>query len=277
MSMIDFLSDLTNPNLAFLARALIIAMMSSVVCAVIGTHVVLRGLSFVGDALSHAVFPGVAVAFALQGSIILGGAVAGIVVTIVIAGFSQNRKLREDSVIGVFFAAAFALGLVILSRVPGYTGSLESFLFGSLAGVSNTDILVVFISGVVILGLALLFHPYFLAVSVDRDFARTKQMRVLGIDLVLYLLIAATVVISVQSIGNILIVALLVAPAATARLITNRVGSMMLVAPAFGAAAAFFGVWSSWTFNLPAGAAVVLWASAFFIVTAIGSALVGRK
>ncbi|MFC5370814.1 anchored repeat-type ABC transporter permease subunit [Arcanobacterium bovis] len=266
MSLIDFLNDLTNPVLAFLPRALLIAIMSSVVCGVVGVHVVLRGLSFVGDALSHAVFPGVAIAFALQGSILLGGAVAGLVVAILITTFSQNRRLREDSIIGIFFAAAFALGLVIMSRIPGYTGSLESFLFGSLSGVTNTDLIVVAASGFFILAILALLHPYIVLVSIDRDHARALGIKSMLVDLVLYLAIAATVVISVQSIGNILILALLIAPAASARMLTDRVVTMMVIGPVLGSIAAFIGVWASWQWNLPTGAAIVLCSSALFVL-----------
>ncbi|MBM7824629.1 manganese/iron transport system permease protein [Arcanobacterium pluranimalium] len=266
MSFIDFLNDLTNPVLAFLPRALLIAIMSSVVCGVVGVHVVLRGLSFVGDALSHAVFPGVAIAFALQGSILLGGAVAGVVVAILITTFSQNRRLREDSIIGIFFAAAFALGLVIMSRIPGYTGSLESFLFGSLSGVTNTDLIVVAASGFFILAILALLHPYLVLVSIDRDHARALGIKSVLVDLVLYLAIAATVVISVQSIGNILILALLIAPAASARMLTDRVVTMMVIGPVLGSIAAFIGVWASWQWNLPTGAAIVLCSSTLFVL-----------
>ncbi|XCB30253.1 anchored repeat-type ABC transporter permease subunit [Arcanobacterium hippocoleae] len=266
MSLVEFISDLSNPTLAFLPKALLIALMSAIICGAVGVHVVLRGLSFVGDALAHAVFPGVAIAFVLQGSILLGGAVAGGVVTILIAGFSQNRRLREDSIIGIFFAAAFALGLVIMSRVPGYTGSLESFLFGSLTGVSNTDILTVAGIGALILGVLALAHEKLVLVSVDRDFARSIGMRVVLVDLVLYLTIAAAVVISVQTIGNILVLALLIAPAAAARFLSDRVIPMMLIAPAIGGAAAFLGIWASWAWDLPTGASVVLAAALIFIL-----------
>lgn len=125
MSLLDFLSDLANPSLAFLPRALLIAVLSSLVCGLVGAHVVLRGLSFVGDALSHAVFPGIAIAFALQGSILLGGAAAGILVAILISVFSQNRRVGEDSVIGVFFAALSPLASSSSLEHPATRGPLS--------------------------------------------------------------------------------------------------------------------------------------------------------
>ena len=266
MSLLDFLSDLANPSLAFLPRALLIAVLSSLVCGLVGAHVVLRGLSFVGDALSHAVFPGIAIAFALQGSILLGGAAAGILVAILISVFSQNRRVGEDSVIGVFFAAAFALGLVIVARTPGYTGSLESLLFGSLTGVTNTDVLIS-LGACVAIGIALaVFHDRIVLVSVDRDFAISTGLRVGRIDVLLHLAIATAVVVSIQTIGNVLVLALLVAPAATARLLTDRVVPMMLIGPAIGAVSAFLGIWASWSLDIPSGAAIVLVATLLFVL-----------
>ncbi|MGJ9454079.1 anchored repeat-type ABC transporter permease subunit [Actinotignum sp. GS-2025c] len=264
MSFFDFLADLSNPVLGFLPRALLVAMLSAVVCGAVGVHVVLRGMSFLGDALAHAVFPGIVIAFALQGSILVGGAVAGGVVALLIALASQNRNLREDSIIGIFMAAAFAFGVALIARIPGYTGSLESFLFGSLTGVDSSDVLTsAVVAATVLLFLAVL-HPALLSVSVDRDFARATGTRVLLVDVCLYLTVALAVVISVQSIGNILVLALLVTPAATARLLTDRVGTMMLLAPLLGCASAFVGVWLSWAADIPAGAAIVLVTTALF-------------
>ncbi|EKU96031.1 anchored repeat-type ABC transporter permease subunit [Actinobaculum massiliense] len=277
MNLFDFFNDLTNPVLAFLPRALLVAMLSSLVCGVVGTHVVLRGMSFVGDALSHAVFPGIAIAFAVQGSIMAGGLVAGAIVALLIAFGSQNRKLREDSLIGIFMAASFALGIIIMSRIPGYTGSLESFLFGSLTGVTDGQLLVVAATGAVILLLVALIHPQLVASTVDRDYARTLGIRQGPIDAILYLLVAATVVISVQSIGNILVLALLVTPAATARLLTNRLIPMMLIAPALGCLSAFMGVWISWSWDWPAGASIVMVLLAVFVCAWAFSSVFGRR
>src|SRR5919112_1441851 len=113
MSPAEFVADLLNPDLAFLGKALLIAVMSSVVCGVVGTHVVLRGMAFIGDAVAHSVFPGLAVAFVIGGNLVVGGILAGVITATLVAVFSQNRRLREDTIIGVLFVAAFALGIVI--------------------------------------------------------------------------------------------------------------------------------------------------------------------
>ncbi|NHC23467.1 anchored repeat-type ABC transporter permease subunit [Nocardioides sp. IC4_145] len=266
MSLLDFLSDLGNPDLRFLPKALAVALMSSVVCGVVGCYVVLRGMAFIGDAVAHAVFPGLAVAFVVSGNLILGGTLAGVVTAVLIAVFSQTRRLREDSVIGVFFVASFALGVVIISRAPGYAGSLQQFLFGSLAGVPDSDLVVIGVVGVVVLGLLMMLHHQLVAVTLDRDGARALGLPVLVYDLVLYVLVTLAVVISVQTIGNVLVLALLVAPAATARLLTDRLGVMMGLAPAIGCTAAVVGIYVSWSWDLPVGASVVLVLAAFFLL-----------
>lgn len=262
----DFVQDLLNPDLAFLPKALLVAVMSSVVCGVIGCHVVLRGMAFIGDAVAHAVFPGLAVAFVLQGSLVLGGAVAGVVTAVLVAVFSQNRRLKEDSIIGVFFVAAFALGIVVISTAPGYAGSLQQFLFGSITGIPDEDVVVVAIAGTVLLLLAFLLHKELVAVSLDREMARSAGLPVFWLDLVLYVLVTIAIVISVQTIGNILVLALLITPAAAARLLTDRLGVMMLLAPVIGGGSALVGLYLSWSLDLPAGGTIVLVATAVFLL-----------
>ncbi len=212
----DFIADLLNPDLRFLPKALAVAVMSSIVCGVVGCYVVLRGMAFIGDAVAHAVFPGLAVAFVVSGNLIVGGTVAGVVTAVLIAVFSQTRRLREDSVIGIFFVGAFALGVVIISRAPGYAGSLEQFLFGSITGIPDRDLVVVALAGLGVLAAVLALHPQLVAVTLDRESARALGLRVFWYDLTLYVLVTLAVVISVQTIGNVLVLALLVAPAATA-------------------------------------------------------------
>lgn len=260
----EFLADLFNPDLAFLQKALLVGVMSSVVCGVIGCYVVLRGMAFIGDAVGHAVFPGLAVAFVISGNLLLGGAIAGVLTAVVIAVLAQNRRLKEDSVIGILFAAAFALGIVIISFAPGYAGSLQQFLFGAITGIRDEDLAVVAISSVVLLGVTWAFHKELVTVSLDRDVARAIGLPVFRLDLLLYVMVTVAVVISVQTIGNILVLALLITPAATARLLTDRLGVMMALAPLFGAGSALLGLYLSWSLDLPVGGTIVLVATAAF-------------
>lgn len=267
MSPLAFLTDLLNPDLAFLPKALAVAVMSSVVCGVIGCYVVLRGMAFIGDAVAHAVFPGLAVAFVVSGNLVLGGTVAGVLTAVLVAVFSQNRRLKEDSIIGIFFVAAFALGVVVISRAPGYAGSLQQFLFGSITGIPDRDLLVVGGTGVLVLGVAFALHKELVAVSLDRETSRALGLPVFWLDLLLYVLVTLAVVISVQTIGNILVLALLITPAATARLLTDRLGVMMALAPLIGGAAALVGLYVSWSWDFPTGGTIVLVLTAAFLLT----------
>ena len=282
ISFSQFLADLTNPALAFLPKALLVAVLSALVCGVIGTHVVLRGMAFIGDAVAHAVFPGLAIAFALQVSVIAGGAVAGAVVALLIALFSQRRRVKEDTIIGIFFAAAFALGLVVISKVQGYTASLNSFLFGSITGVSNSDIIFSAVVGAVVILAVAALHKEFVAVSVDRETAAAMGIRVLLIDVILYLAVTAAVVMSVRTVGNILVLALLITPAAAARLWTDRLVVMMALSAVIGMVGSFLGVYVSWAIDVPTGATIVLvltvvFLLSFFVATPIRAARQSNK
>lgn len=265
--MTEILEFFTEPwQQVFMQRAFLVAMMSGIVCGVIGSHVVLRGMAFIGDAVAHAVFPGIAIAFVLQTSLVVGGVLAGLLTAIAVAVFAQNRRLKEDTVIGVFFAGAFGLGIVILSTAPGYGGSLESFLFGAILGISDADVITVAIVGALLLVAALVLHKEIVTVSLDRETARAAGLPVFGLDLALYAMVTVAIVISLQAVGNILVLALLVTPAACARLLTDRLGVMMVLAPAIGAGSSLIGLYLSYALNLAAGGLIVLVVTVLFVV-----------
>ncbi|GAA1294667.1 anchored repeat-type ABC transporter permease subunit [Saccharothrix xinjiangensis] len=250
----------------FWRRALLVALLSGLVCGVIGSHVVLRGMAFIGDAVAHAVFPGIAVAFVLGANLVLGGAVAGVVTALLIAVFTQNRRLKEDSVIGIFFAAAFALGIVVLSTAPGYGGSLESFLFGSILGIGDADVIAVAGIGALLLAAVAVLNSRFTATTLDREQARALGLPVFWLDLALHVMVTLAIVISLQAVGNILVLALLVTPAAAARLLTDRLGAMMLLAPLIGAGGSVLGLYLSYAFDLAAGGLIVLTLTGIFLL-----------
>ena len=265
LSIIDFLHDLTNPSFAFLPRAILVTCVASCVCAVVGCHVVLRGMSFIGDAVAHSVFPGLAIAFVCSGSLVLGGTLAGVGTAVLVALLSQNRRLKEDSIIGVLFVGAFGLGLVIISWAPGYAGSLQDFLFGSLTGIPASEVPFVLIASAVIVGVFAFFHKEVVAVSLDRESARVAGLPVMALDLLVYISVAGAVVISVQIIGNILVLALLITPAASARLLTNSLGAMIRTALVIGVLSSLCGIYLSWSLDLPAGASIVCVVTLVFI------------
>jgi manganese/iron transport system permease protein len=251
----------------FWRRALLVALLSGLVCGVVGTHVVLRGMAFIGDAVAHAVFPGIATAFVLGTNLVIGGAVAGVVTALLIAVVAQNRRLKEDSVIGIFFAAAFGLGIVILSAAPGYGGSLESFLFGSILGISDGDVVSVAVLGAILLLTTGVLNGRLVAATLDREQARAVGLPVFWLDLALYVMVTLAIVISLQAVGNVLVLALLVTPAAAARLLTDRLGAMMLLAPAIGAGGSVLGLYLSYAFDLAAGGLIVLSLTGIFVLS----------
>ena len=264
---IEFIQDLFNPHLTFLPRALMALLLSTLVTGIVGCHVVMRGMVFIGDAVAHSVFPGIAVAFLLGHNLLVGGLLAGIITAVLVAVLSQHQKLEEDSVIGILFAGAFALGIVIISLSPHYTGSLQDFLFGSIVGISNRDLLTTALVSLVILSLLAIFHRHFTTVSLDKESARAAGLPVLALDILLYILVTVSVVISLQILGNILVLALIVVPPAVARLLCRRLATMLVVSPSFGMGTATLGLYLSWAFNLPVGGTIVLTMIAGFMLT----------
>ncbi|MGV3246704.1 anchored repeat-type ABC transporter permease subunit [Rothia nasimurium] len=262
----EFIQDLFNPNLAFLARALAAVVLASLITGLVGCHVVMRGMVFIGDAVAHSVFPGLAVAFVVGGSLVVGGLVAGVITAILVAIFSQNQKLKEDSVIGIFFAGSFALGITIISLAPGYSGSVQDFLFGSIVGISGADVAQAAAIAAVLALVLGLFHKEIVAVSLDKESAKAAGLPVLALDILLYVVVTVSVVISLQTLGNVLVLALLVVPAASARLLCSTLGRMMVFAPAFGAVTSTVGLYLSWAFNLPTGGVIVLTMIAGFLL-----------
>jgi manganese/iron transport system permease protein len=253
-------------QLAFMQRAFIVALIAAVVCVVVGSFVVLRGMAFIGDAVAHAVFPGVAVGFVLHANLSLSGAAAGIVTAVAIALISQTRRLNEDTVIGVFWAGSFGLGIVIVSTQDAYTGDLTSFLFGQILALGDGDVIAVAVVGAVLVLLTFLLRRQLVAVSLDRETAKASGLPVLVLDMVLYAMVTAAIVVALQAVGNVLVLALLVTPAATARMGTERLGTMTAAACVLGAFGSVAGLYVSYHYNLAAGGMIVLVLTGMFLI-----------
>jgi manganese/iron transport system permease protein len=248
----------------FMRRAVIEVVLMGAVTGAIGTYVVLRGLSFIGDALSHAIFPGIVIAFLLGQSIFWGALIFGVLTSGSIAVVAQNRRVKEDSAIGVLFAGTFALGVVLISSSRNFTRDLASFLFGNVLGVTVHDIWLSAIVGAVVLLLIALFYRELLITSFDRAAAQAVGLPVFWLDLLLLVLISLTIVVSLRAVGNILVVAMLVTPAAAARLLTDRLPVMMATSAAIGALSGMIGLLVSYHFDVAAGGTIVLVATTIF-------------
>jgi manganese/iron transport system permease protein len=251
---------------ALVRNALWELLIISVIGGVVGTYIVLRGLVFIVDALTHAIFPGVVIAFLIGVNFFLGAFISALAVALVIALVARNRRVSEDSSIGVIFTGAFALGVVLLSSQRSYGRSLEGLLFGDILGITATDLWVTGIVGVLILGAIFATRKELLFSSFDAAMARASGLPVVRLDLFLYLIIAATVVVSLPAVGNILVLAFLVTPSATARLFTNRFYRMMPLAVLLGMLASITGLYLGYYANVAGSAGVVVVATGFFII-----------
>jgi len=250
----------------FMQRGLAASVMVGVLCAVVGCYVVLRGMAFLGDALAHAILPGVALAYLLKGNLMLGALIAAVVVGLGIGMLSRQGKIREDTAIGILFAAALALGVAMISTVQTYAVDLTHILFGNILGVSPSDLLIIAVLGVIVIATIVLLYKEFLVVSFDRVLAATLRLPVEVLRNLMLILIALTIVVSLQAVGVGLVAAMLVTPAATAFLLTRRLPTMMVIAALIGAFSGVAGLYLSYYLNIASGAAVVLVATAVFVL-----------
>jgi manganese/iron transport system permease protein len=267
--MIDWLAK--PLTYGFMQRGLLASLMVGILCAVVGCYVVLRGMAFLGDAMAHAILPGVALAYLLRGNLLIGALIAAVLVALGIGFFSRQGTIKEDTAIGILFAAALSLGIVLISTIQTYAVDLTHILFGNVLGVGVGDLwLTAGLGLLVLLTIALLFKE-FLVVSFDPVLAATLRLPVERLRTLLLVLLALTIVVSLQTVGVGLVAAMLVTPGATAYLLTRRLFPMMLVAAAIGALSSIVGLYLSFYLNVASGAAVVLAATAVFVLAFIFS------
>jgi ABC-type Mn2+/Zn2+ transport system permease subunit len=250
----------------FFLRALTASAVVGLVCAVVGTYMVLRGLAFMGDALSHAAFPGVVAAYLLGAPFYLGATVAAVGTSLAIGWITRHGRIRGDTAIGVLFAGMFALGVFLFSTIPNYVGDLFGFLFGQVLGISSTDLITLTILGIVVLAIVAVFWKELLYSTFDPLGAGASGLPVAALEYLFLGLIAMTIVISLQAVGIILVVAMLVTPAATAQLLTNRFSRLILVASAIGIVAPAIGLYISYWTNTASAALIVLVETAAFLL-----------
>jgi ABC-type Mn2+/Zn2+ transport system permease subunit len=250
----------------FFLRALLASAVVGVVAAVIGSYMVLRGLAFMGDALSHSAFPGVVVAYMLQLPFYLGAAVAAVATALAIGWVTRRGHLRADTAIGVLFAGMFALGIFLFSLIPNYVGDLFGFLFGEVLGIGTGDLIALLALAAAVLAVVAVLWKELLYTTFDPLGAAASGLPVARLDYLLLALIAVTIVVSLQAVGIILVVAMLVTPAATAQLVTRSFGRLLTVAVLIGLLAPVAGLYISYWANAASGATIVLVETSVFIV-----------
>jgi ABC-type Mn2+/Zn2+ transport system permease subunit len=264
------LNYLVDPfaNNEFMRLALFGGILVACTCAIAGTFVVLRGLAFVGDALAHGVLPGIATAMLLGFSGILGAAVGAAVMMGGVSIVTRKFRLSGDTAIGLLFVGMLALGVVITSRSTSFVGDLARILFGELLGITTTDLAWQFAALVIVGAIAFVSRRPFLLLSVDDGLARTSGFSARLFHNVMLTMVAITVIASFQTVGTLLVLGMLIAPAATGSLFARRIESMMLIAALVGSLSTYIGLLISYHYDLAAGASIVLTAVVIFALSA---------
>ncbi|MAS37699.1 MAG: manganese ABC transporter permease [Anaerolineaceae bacterium] len=254
----------------FMLRAIAAIIMIGIVSGVMGAYVITRGMSFLGDALAHTVLPGVAVAYlssgGASGPVLIGGLVAGVLSAIGIGLLTRGQRLAEDTAIGVIFTGAFALGIAIISRAQNYAADLTHILIGEILAVNDDSLLLIAVIGVAVLIAILLLYKELLVVSFDPILAQTLKLPGEGLRLTLLVLLALTIVIGVQAVGIVLVSAMLVTPATTARFFTQRLHHLMLLAAVIAVFSGIVGMYIAWYGHIAPSAGIVLTLTALFLL-----------
>lgn len=257
----EFINDLMTYEL--LQKAMFTSVIVGIICGVIGCFIILRGMALMGDAISHAVLPGVAISHMFSISFFYGAVVTGLLTALGIGFVSQNSRIKSDSSIGIVFSAAFALGVILITKAQT-AKDLTQILFGNVLFVRTSDMWLTLIIGVIVLTTVFIFYKELLISSFDETMAAVYGLPTRLIHYVIMILLTLVTVASLQTVGVVLVVAMLITPAATAYLLTNRLSMMLFLAAIFGALSAVVGLYISFKYNLSTGPVIVLVTTAFF-------------
>lgn len=259
----EFFHDLMTYT--FLQRALVTAVVVGIISGVIGSFIILRGMALMGDAISHAILPGVAISYMLGINYFYGAVVVGLLTSVSIGAISQNSRIKSDSSIGLVFSAAFALGIILITLARSTT-DLTQILFGNVLAVPVEDMVLTIVVGGVVLLAVILFYKELLISSFDETMASAYGLKTKWIHYGVMVLLTLVTVASLKTVGVVLVVSMLITPASTAYLLTNRLSTMIVMSALFGAISALLGLYISFEYNLPSGPVIALATTALFIL-----------
>lgn len=257
----EFINDLMQYG--FLQKALFTSIMVGVISGVIGSFIILRGMALMGDAISHAVLPGVAISFMLGINYFYGAVLMGVLAALMIGGVTQNSRIKNDSSIGIIFTAFFAVGIILITKAQTAT-DLTQILFGNVLSVRSSDMWMTLLIGAVVLVVVVLFYKELLVSSFDETMAKAYGLPTRAIHYLIMVLLTLVTVASLQTVGVVLVVAMLITPASTAYLLTNKLWIMIVLAATIGAFSSVAGLYFSFIYNLSSGAVIVLVATFIF-------------
>ena len=264
----DFFQDVLV--YAFLQKALITSVVVGIICGVIGSFIILRGMALMGDAIAHAILPGVAISYMLGVNYFYGAVVVGVLTALGIGVISDKSRIKSDAAIGIVFSAAFALGVILITKAKSAI-DLTQILFGNVLYVSTVDMWLTVILGIILLLIVTLFFKELLISSFDETIAKVYGLKTRFIHYGIMVLLTLATVASLQTVGVILVVSLLITPASTAYLLTNRLSTMIVLSAFFGALSSVIGIYFSYVYNLPPGPVIALAATAIFLLALIFS------
>ncbi|MBU8905693.1 metal ABC transporter permease [Desertibacillus haloalkaliphilus] len=248
----------------YLQQALLAAVLVGIICGVIGCFIILRGMALMGDAISHAVLPGVVIAYMVGASFFIGAVITGVLTALAIGYVSQNSRIKDDSAIGIMFTAAFALGIILVTGLGSTDVHLWHILFGNVLAVSRSDLWITFGIGIFVIAMIIVFYRPLLLSTFDSTMAKATGLPVRFIHYMLMLLLSLVTVASLQTVGIVLVVAMLITPGATAYLLTDRLPVMLVLSAIFGVISGVVGIYYSVIYDVASGAAIVLVASVLF-------------
>lgn len=272
--MLEFVEHLFTYQ--FLNRALITSIIVGIVCGTVGSLIVLRGLSLMGDAMSHAVLPGVALSFLFGIPMFVGALITGMIASIFIGYITSSSKTKPDAAIGISFTAFLASGIIIISLI-NTTTDLYHILFGNLLAVTNSAFLTTIVIGSIVLILIIFFYRPLMISTFDPTFSRMSGLNTTLLHYFVMLLLSLVTVASIQTVGIILVVALLITPASTAFLISKKLYSMMIIASLISVISTIVGLYYSYIYNIPSGATIVLCTFVIYIITLFFTKFTNRK
>ncbi len=261
----------------FMKNALFAGILVSVACGIVGTYVVIKGISFISGSISHAAYGGIGLGYYLGINPMVGATIFTVVSAMGMGIVSHKTKEKEDTIIGMMWAVGMALGIVFIKLSPGYTADLMSYLFGSILTVPPHDLWLMLGLDLIIILIVFLFYEQFKLVAFDEEYAQTLGLNVLAFNLLLLFLIALTVVVMIRAVGIILVIALLTIPAAIARQLSKRLPPIMALATIFGIIFTVCGLYLSYLWDLPSGATIILCAAAGFVVSSFYISFVGGR
>lgn len=272
--MLEFVEHLFTYQ--FLNRALITSIIVGIVCGTVGSLIVLRGLSLMGDAMSHAVLPGVALSFLFGIPMFVGALITGMIASIFIGYITSSSKTKPDAAIGISFTAFLASGIIIISLI-NTTTDLYHILFGNLLAITNSAFLTTIVIGSIVLILIIIFYRPLMISTFDPTFSRMSGLNTTLLHYFVMLLLSLVTVANIQTVGIILVVALLITPASTAFLISKKLYSMMIIASLISVISSIVGLYYSYIYNIPSGATIVLCTFVIYIITLFFTKFTNRK